>query len=39
MKAISYAYFKLEEKVTRSVEKKKNNFINVKGDKFAMSIR
>ena len=39
MKAINYAYLKLEEKATRSVKKKKNNFINVRGDKFAMSIR
>ena len=30
--------FKLEEKVTRNVKKKKNNFINVIGDKFTMSI-
>ena len=37
MKAINYACFKLEEKATRSVKKKKNNFINVIGDKFAMS--
>ena len=39
MKAITYACFKLEEKATRSVKKKKNNFINVIGDKFARSIR
>ena len=39
MKAINYACFKLEEKATRSVEKNKNNFINIIGDKFAMSIR
>ena len=39
MKAINYACFKLEEKATRSVKKKKNNFINVIGDKFATSIR
>ena len=28
-----------KEKATRSVKKKKNHFINVIGDKFAMSIR
>ena len=39
MKIINYACFKLVEKATRSVKKKKNNFINVMGDKFAMSIR
>ena len=39
MKAINYTCFKLEEKATRSVKKKKNNFINFTGDKFAMSIR
>ena len=39
MKAIYYACFKLEEKATRSVEKKKNNFISVIEDKFAMNIR
>ena len=39
MKAINYACFKLEEKATGSVKKKKNNFINVTGYKFAMSIR
>ena len=39
MKAINYACFKLEEKTTRSVKKNKNNFINVIGNKFAMSIR
>ena len=38
MKAINYACFRLEEKATRSVKEKKNNFINVVGDKFAMSI-
>ena len=38
MKAINFACFKLEEKTTRSVKKKKNNFINVIGDKFTMSI-
>ena len=38
MKAINFACFKLEEKTTRSVKKKKNNFINVIGDKFAVSI-
>ena len=31
--------FKLEEKATRSVKKNKDNFINVMGDKFTMSIR
>ena len=40
MKAINYAYFKLEKKkTTRSVKKNKNNFIKVIGDKLAMSIR
>ena len=39
MKAISYACFKLEEKTPRNAKKNKNNFINVIGDKFAMSIR
>ena len=39
MKAINYARFKLEEKATRSVIKKKKKFINVIGDKFAMNIR
>ena len=39
MKTINYAYFKLEEKTTRSVKNDKNNFINVIGDKFVMSIR
>ena len=39
MKAVNYACFKLEEKVTRSVKKNKNNFIKVVGDKFTMSIR
>ena len=39
MKAINDACFKLEEKATRSVKKKKNNFISVVEDKFAMSIR
>ena len=39
MKAINYARFKLEEKATRSVKKNKTNFIDVTGDKFAMSIR
>ena len=34
MKAINYACFKLEEKATTSVTKKKNNFINATGDKF-----
>ena len=39
MKGINYACFKLEEKATRNVKKKKNNFINAIRDKFAMSIR
>ena len=39
MKAIHYTCFKLEEKATGSVKKKKNNFINVTGDKFAIIIR
>ena len=39
MKAINYACFKLEEKATRSIKKKEKNFIDVIGDKFAMSIR
>ena len=39
MKEISYACLKLEEKTTRSVEKNKNNFTSVIGDKCAMSIR
>ena len=39
MKAINYASFELEEKATRSVTKNKNNFINVIGDKFTMTIR
>ena len=37
MKATNYGCFKLEEKITRSVKKNKNNFINVIGDIFAMS--
>ena len=39
MKAINYVSFKLEEKATASFKRKKNNFINVIGNKFAMSIR
>ena len=39
MKAINYACFKLEEKITRSVKQNESNFINIIGDKFAMSIR
>ena len=39
MKAIYYACFKLEEKTTKSVEKKRNNFINIARDKFAISIK
>ena len=38
MKAINYAFFKLGKKATRSVKKNKNNFINITGDKFPMSI-
>ena len=38
MKAINYTCFKPEEEATRSVKKNKNNFSNVIGDKFAMSI-
>ena len=37
MKAISYTCFKLEEETTRSVNK--NNFINIVGDTFVVSIR
>ena len=37
MKAINYACFKLEEKATKSIQKDKNNFINVIKDKFVMS--
>ena len=39
MKAVNYACFKLEEKITRSVTQNKSNFINIIEDKFAMSIR
>ena len=39
MKVINYTFFKLEEKITRSVKTNKSNFINFIGDKFAMSIR
>ena len=39
MKAIYYACFKLEVKTTRSVKKNKDNFIDIIGNKFAMSIR
>ena len=39
MKAISYKCFKLSEKNTKNVKKNKNNFINIIGDKFAISIR
>ena len=39
MEAINYACFKLEEKATGSVKKNKNNFINITGDIYAMSIR
>ena len=38
MKAINNKCFKLEEKDTRGVKKNKYNFINVIGDRFAMSI-
>ena len=37
MKAISYTCFKLEEEITRSVNK--SNFINIIGDTFVLSIR
>ena len=39
MKAINYACFKLEQKITVSVKKNKRNFINIIEDKFARSIR
>ena len=39
MKAINYAYFKLEEKITGCIKKNKSNFINIIRDKFAMIIR
>ena len=39
MKAIYYACFKLEEKSTGSFKKNKISFINITGDKFAISIR
>ena len=39
MKAINYACFELEEKITRCVKKNKSNFINIIEDKFAVSIR
>ena len=39
MKATNYPCFKLEEKNTKNVKKNKHNFINVTGDKFAISIR
>ena len=39
MRAITFVCFKLEEKPIRSVEKNKNNFINIMRDIFAMSIR
>ena len=38
MKAINYTCFKLEEKTTKSVKKNKN-FINIIGNKFAISIK
>ena len=34
MKAINYACFKLEEKITRSFKTNKSNFINIVGDKW-----
>ena len=39
MKAINYACFKLEEKITRKVKKNKSNFIDITGDNFAMIFR
>ena len=39
MKAINYACFKLKEKITKIVKKNNSNFINITGNKFAMSIR
>ena len=39
MKAINYTCFKLEEKITGTVEENKSKFINFIGDKFAMSSR
>ena len=39
MKAINYARLKLEEKANRSAKKNKNNFINVIGDDFTISIK
>ena len=39
LKAINHAYSKLEEQVTKSVKKNKNNFITVIGAKLAMNIR
>ena len=36
---MNHACFKLEEKATRSVKKNKNNFLNVTGDKFAITFR
>ena len=39
MKTINYPCFKLEEKPLEALSKNNNNFINVIGDKFAMSIR
>ena len=39
MKAINYACFNLEETITRNVKKNKSNYINIIGDKLAMSIR
>ena len=35
---VIYVCFKLEEKTTRSVNKNKNNFINVIRDRFPMSV-
>ena len=39
MKAINYACFKLEEKITKSLKTNKSNFINIIGDKFGMGVR
>ena len=36
MKAINYAYFKLEEKTIWSIKENKNNFINVMEKKIAI---
>lgn len=39
IKAINYTYFKLEEKATTGVKNDKSNFIDVIGNKLAMSIK